>query len=246
MRIVLIAILILSVICSCENHENGNVNTKSSSNNKKVLQSENSQGDYFTHGAQITRIPITLDFFQNFLNSNQVFSWVQIIYRMGIDDEHLEARRVGVQISSPIVFSNTKTEDWADRVLSEIDYYSSTYGEGDEPTRYECEFDLGSNFISPIYQFILDQHGYYFNPTEYQGNPSLEIAMEYEFGHECFVAMNIYPHDNIPRRFPRPVRTFCKGWDPGSNPPPELMPLINYLETVIIPELRQHPYQPEP
>jgi len=232
------------MLVSCQHHDRNQSNSENSTGKRGEKKAETFSESMALRAPQLTRIPITLDFFQNFLNSNQVFSWVQIIYRMGIDDEHLEARRVGVQISSPIVFSNTKTEDWADRVLSEIDYYSSTYGEGDEPTRYECEFDLGSNFVSPIYQFILDQHGYYFNPTEYQGNPSLEIAMEYEFGHECFVAMNIYPHDDIPRRFPRPVRTFCKGWDPGSNPPPELMPLINYLETVIIPELRQHPYEP--
>jgi len=245
MRITLCMLLLIILAVSCQ-HDSNLSDSKNSTGKKEGNNASSFSESRSLSAPQITRIPITLDFFQNFLNSNQVFSWVQIIYRMGIDDEHLEARRVGVQISSPIVFSNTKTEDWADRVLSEIDYYSSTYGEGDEPTRYECEFDLGSNFVSPIYQFILDQHGYYFNPTEYQGNPSLEIAMEYEFGHECFVAMNIYPHDDIPRRFPRPVRTFCKGWDPGSNPPPELMPLINYLETVIIPELRQHPYQPEP
>jgi hypothetical protein len=40
-------------------------------------------------------------------------------------------------------------------------------------------------------------------------------------------------------------KSLVKGWEPGDNPPDELMPVINYIETVILPIMREHPYPPE-
>ena len=88
---------------------------------------------------------------------------------------------------------------------------------------------------------MLSRSDYYFNAEEYGGEESLNIAGEGAYGHKNYITFTIEEPMIIPFTHST-VKTLCKGWNPGDSPPAELMPLINYLETVVIPEMRNHPY----
>jgi hypothetical protein len=159
---------------------------------------------------------------------------------MGIDEEHMDVPYKGLAIDMQPDFTPNE-ENFLSKVLSEIQQYDVSYTYYDYNSRTYQSFgcELPSNLIIPIFQLI-QQEDYYFNGDEFNGAESREIAQDIMFGHINFISMHIQQPDQ-PCGEQHVSKTFCKGWDPGDNPPQELMPVINYLENTIIPMLLEHP-----
>ena len=110
--------------------------------------------------------------------------------------------------------------------------------ENGELTYYQ--FDPPKEFIMPIFNLIRQNPDHYFNAEEFGEEESLSFLSCKELGHYNVITLKIgLPGNRLDYR--AKYNAFCKGWDPGDDPPVELLPLINYIETVILPEMRQHP-----
>ncbi len=156
---------------------------------------------------------------------------------MGSDPDHPDARRQYFRIHSPAEL-DIQNGIALGSLLSNIPNCAAYYDDLDSNDSFML--DLSDVLITPIF-YLMQQDDYYFNAEEYGGEEMLDMAIEYSFGHWNYIALRIEPPD-APLFAIVPVKTLCKGWDPGDDPPAELMPLINYLENVIIPEMHQHPY----
>ena len=101
--------------------------------------------------------------------------------------------------------------------------------------RYKCE--LPTETIISILKMIPEKGEYYFNCDEYKGRTSIEIESDNDFGHDNFFSLHIdLPNQTDNRKFVS--QTICKGWSPGTEPPEELKPLMDYLENTIIPAIK--------
>lgn len=181
-----------------------------------------------------THYPISSDYFQDIMDSNEQFTMFEIDYYMNIDPNHHDAK-----IQSLSVLANQIPIDGGvqNQSLCDIEQFEAYYTE-DMYSIYSCE--IPDDLFLPALQLIQQQNDYYFNAEEYGEEESLTIVSGRQFGHVNYIMLYIYPADRDIYA-PMSVNAFCKGWDPGDDPPAELMPLINYLETVILPEMRQHP-----
>jgi len=187
---------------------------------------------------RIPREPITQEYFDEFMESTLQFSIVYFEYCMSYDENNPNARKQVFRLNTPMEI-DTSTNLIRNRVLSDIIHSEAYYKDRDLSQAFRC--DLSNNQVLKILQTMQSQGDYYFNAEEYGGEESLDIAMPRAFGHVNYITMTIEEPQLEPFDIP-PHKTLCKGWDPGDDPPEELMPLINYLENVIFPEMRQHPY----
>ena len=186
--------------------------------------------------------PITPAYFQDFLDSLEPFSSVFIVYYMAGSPDYPNDVRQVLKIDS-LREVDQENEIIVNKTLSSISEYGSTYRDWDNEIFYLFD-ELPASFVQPIYSILQEQEDYYFNAAEYDGEASIYIDSGLELSHKNMIELTIFFPDLT---FHSDLEAYYinKGWDPGENPPEELMPLINYLETVIIPELRNHPLIPE-
>lgn len=182
-----------------------------------------------------THYPLTSDYLQGFMDSTIEFTQFYLIYDMNIDMNHHDIRKQRLTI---MIRQNLEERTYLNMSLSNIESFYSYYT--DKDIRQNFEYNIPENLITPILQMIQQQGDYYFNAEEYGGDESLEYYFGRQLGHVNHIALDIYPADRDIFT-PKSVKAFCKGWDPGADPPEELMPLIDYIENVILPEMRQHP-----
>ena len=231
----LIIFLMVFILISCKSKDEVIVRDDNKDHNN---QKYNNTCKIYS-GDSTTREPITLQYFTDFCNSSSQFSVTYFKYVMDSTEEHPDAERKGLYISSRVLVDENR--NYTSRILSEINDFDSVYDDWSNNQVFET--NLPKNYLLNIYQIINTGSSYYFNASEYGGEQSLGIGIEFAFGHRNYITMSIYLPDNDPEPgFPQTAKTFCKGWDPGNPPPTELMPLINYLESVVIPEMRLHPY----
>ncbi len=243
--LLLIVVSVASFSCSDEksSEQDLNYNNKERVNNNKQSAPPVLTTDLASHNRPTPRIPrepITQEYFVDFMESTLQFSLLRFEYSMSYDEDNPNARKQVFQLKIPMEIDNS-TDLIRNRVLSEIIHYEAYYKDkdGDLAQRFKCL--LPSNIILPIFQTMQSQGGYYFNAEEYGGEESLDIALPRAFGHVNYITMTIQEPELEPFDIP-PHKTLCKGWNPSEEPPEELMPLIYYLESVIIPEMHQHPY----
>ncbi|MCD6217538.1 hypothetical protein J7L05_06730 [bacterium] len=242
---ILLLIAILLTMSSCSGEKSSEQDLHSNSVARVVHNNQNTVPDLTTDLAshnrptpRIPREPITQEYFDEFIESTLQFSLLRFEYSMSYDENNPNARKQVFQLKIPMDIDNS-TYLIRNRVLSDIINYKAYYKDRNLAQRFKCLFP--SNTILPIFQTIQSQGDYYFNAGEYGGEESLDIALPRAFGHVNYITMTIQEPELEPFDIP-PHKTLCKGWDPGDDPPAELMPLIAYLESVIIPEMRQHPY----
>lgn len=161
---------------------------------------------------------------------------------MNIDLEHTEARSQNLTLRSQVAYTEYVYSDWENgvrnSVLSEISSVGAFYNDIDNNTAYKLDA-ITMDYVTPIFNIFVEDQSYYFNAEEFGGMEYIECAMPHGFGHVNYVAFEIrIKGDEAMNKF------IVKGWDPGEGPPPELLPLVNYFESVLIPFLRQHPYPP--
>lgn len=190
----------------------------------------------FPASAMLTRTPIETEYYNGFMNSSIQFSQLEFFYVLNnvMLNEDYSLRYF--EISVPPSFDPT-TQQLYDITLSELQNFKGHYLNRTGSIIQKSHCGLSSEVVLNLLQMIQSQGTYYFNAAEYNGQPSFEAGSELEFGYYNYVAMNIYAPGQEPYVIP-PIRTFCKGWDPGDNPPAELMPVINYIENTIIPYMR--------
>ncbi|MFH1515101.1 MAG: hypothetical protein ABIG42_06530, partial [bacterium] len=84
---------------------------------------------------------------------------------------------------------------------------------------------------------------YFCNGEEYGDDEFLEFVTPWEMGinFKNYVILTFYPADRD-YYIHCPVNSIIKGWHPADDPPVELLPLIDFFETEIIPVAREHPY----
>jgi hypothetical protein len=181
------------------------------------------------------RYPIQFAYFQNFINSDIEFTEIQFRYYMNICPGHHDVRKQYLRIHSDFKIIDN---EYVDVILDSIQDYDSFYNDWNTKERYSVR--LSRDLIIPMFELILDNADYLFNAEEYHGEEYLEYLSERELGFVNHLALEIFPDDRTIFE-PTTSYSFIKGWNPGDDPPEGLMPLINYLENVIIPELRQHP-----
>ena len=182
--------------------------------------------------------PITSEYFQDVLGSIEPFSLILIKYNTYGSPEYPDVvmQRLAVLSNLEPDFEN---EIFLDRTLSSIIQYDSYLHDWNNDVFYKFN-ELPVILVQPIYNLIQLQEDYYFNAAEYEGEESLYIDSPLELGHKNMIELTIY-FPNLTFNSDLEVYYLNKGWDPGEDPPTELIPLIDYLETVIIPELRNHP-----
>jgi len=190
--------------------------------------------------------PMTRQFYNGFLNSTNEFTMIYFYYAMGIDENHPDAPDQNLSISiTPKWVPEYGPDHFKNQKLNEINVYPAYYNFVDtnsNPNYKDYSFDLPQKIMLQILQIIQQNGTYYFNAQEYGGEPSKHIAseMQFEGGYRNGISLEIQQTDQ-PVREQLVFKTFSKGWNPGSNPPPELMPLINYLEGTVIPLMKEHP-----
>jgi len=194
--------------------------------------------------------PITFDYYQSFMSSNIGFIEFLITYRMNIDREHPDVRRQGISLRSPVAFEGDiysgENAAWKYFVLSEITSVTALYYDIDNNwTMYQTD-DISMDYVSPILQMFRQNPTYFFSGDEYNGQEYIEAVMPYDFGHINYVSFELDISAPLMNHTEMIFKSLVKGWDPGDDPPAELMPVIDYIETVILPIMRQHPYPPPP
>jgi len=192
--------------------------------------------------------PITSDYYQSFMNSNTGFIEFFITYRMSATPEHPDARSHNITLRSPVAFEGTPNDygnwRWKYLVLSEITSVAALYKDIDNNWAHYKIDDLSMDYISPILQMFQQNPTYFFNGGEYNGQQYFECAMPHDFGHINYVSFELNISAPLISHSEMIFKSLVKGWDPGDDPPAELMPVIDYIETVILPIMRQHPYPP--
>ncbi len=241
--LLLIVVSVASFSCSDGKSSEGNLdsdNVERANNNKQSTPSDlpNELASHNRPTPRIPREPITEEYFDEFMVSTLQFSLVWLEYSMSYDEDNPNARKQSFRLTNPMEIDNS-TDLIRNRVLSDIILYEAYYNDRDLSQAFRC--NLSSSQALVIFQTMQSQGGYYFNAVEYGGEESLDIALPRAFGHVNYITMTIQEPELEPFDIP-PHKTLCKGWDPGDDPPAELVPLINYLENVIFPEMRQHPY----
>jgi hypothetical protein len=241
--ILLIVVPVASFSCSDKKSNEQDLHSNSverinNNNQNPMPDSESSLASKKHPTPCIPREPITQEYFDDFMESTLSFSQFRLTYFMSANEEHPDAREQFFTIHSPIKMDNS-TFALINQILSEITMYESHYIDLDTDASYD--YELSTNLVSPIFQIMQTQGVYYFNAEEFAGEPSRVIGIESSFGHINYISMTFEETQLEAFDIP-PHKTLCKGWDPGDDPPAELMPLIAYLESVIIPEMRQHPY----
>jgi hypothetical protein len=181
--------------------------------------------------------PMTEEYFNQFLNSQTQFSYITFGYMISPDPSNwdLQTKLFDFNIGNN---ADSNEEMFINYALNDVIYYPSHYF--DESMNTSFSYELSSNLIQPIYGFVSQNPDYYFSGEEFHGEECLNTGVGSDFGHSCFITLSIQapdcPIENCP------CKAFCKGWNANENPPEELIPLINYLENVIIPKMRQHPW----
>ncbi|MGY5877380.1 MAG: hypothetical protein RTU30_16630 [Candidatus Thorarchaeota archaeon] len=222
-------ILIITLVCliGCANSQ-----IKTERTNDRTSEKSNESTSYGS-GA-FPHYPLTSTYYQDFMDSTIQFSKFKMLYNMDIDSEHQDAKiqRLVIAVRQDLV-----DDTISDFELLNVESFYSYYTE-DMYSTYE--YDLPRSLVIPMLQLIQQNWDYYFDAEEYGGEESLEIYSGRQFGHRNFIEVDIYP-PNRDIYTPFTAKAFCKGWDPGDDPPVELQPLVDYLENVILPEMRQHP-----
>lgn len=241
--LLLIVVSITSLSCSDEKSGAGNLDSVKLERASNIKQSTaqvppTELASKNRPTPRIPREPITEEYFDDFMESTLQFSLVWFEYCMSYDENNPNARNQAFHLDIPMEIDSI-TDLIRNRALSDINQYESFYKDRDINQRFNCI--LPPNIILPIFQTMQSQSDYYFNAEEYGGEEILDIALPRAFGHVNYITFTIQEPELEPFDIP-PHKTLCKGWDPGVDPPEELMPLIDYLEGVIIPEMRNHPY----
>jgi len=184
----------------------------------------------------ITHYPITQEYFQGLIDLEEEFSSIELVYYMRKDTAHPDARQQKLVLFSR--FIRDHEGNILNLNLSTVETYHTFYRDNDEQQTYI--FDIPSELVIPMFHLIQQNGDYLFNAEEFNGEESLVYAYFHELGITNNVRLEIKPPDRIKFVFPD-IKMFVKGWEIGEDPPEELMPLIDYLEEVIIPIVRQHP-----
>ena len=185
---------------------------------------------------RFTAEPLTAEYFQSFLASEIDFSMMYFDYNVGIDAEHLYEISEGLAINTHALYLDHVY--FNNQNLNSIQDFYAFYGDNDWNS-FEC--DLDKTLVMPLFDLFLEQPEYFFNGDEYGGEESLKIGTGISFGNRNYVILEIYQPDKKISETGT-AKAFCKGWDPGDDPPVELIPVLAYLENVILPEMRNHPY----
>jgi hypothetical protein len=213
------------------------IGCSSSDANDKIdekLPSSTSNGDVHIPIYE-TNYPLTAQYFQQFLNSEiqfcgLVFSY-SFYYTMPGSD--------GYNYSFDS-FAKYENDLCIDKILSEIETVYTLLDGMENGELFSYQYDPPKEFIMPIFNLISQNPDYYFNGEEYGEEESLSFLSGKELGHYNVITLKIgLPGNRFDYR--AKYNAFCKGWDPGDDPPAELLPLINYIESTILPEMRQHP-----
>ena len=184
----------------------------------------------------ITHYPFTQEYFEGFMDSEEEFTMIYFNYFMRSNSSHPDARWQRLDVEARYRYNGGTLLNFP---LSEIDEFYSYYIDIDINQSYEHK--IPSNLVIPMFQVILDNGNYFFNAEEFNGEETLEYGSITELGLQNRIIMQIYLPNQEQPELPT-KRTFIKDWNIGDDPPEELMPLIDYLEDVILPEMRQHPY----
>lgn len=203
----------------------------SSSEEDNIVSKNDDQKSDWLPTPVYTREPMTSEYFNNFLDSTESFSDIGFVYMLGYDPEFPNEPQKWIRISIDVK-TGIDENYLLNQSLQEIEVFNGIYYDGIEWKSYKCS--LSQENVMPIFHFIQGNADFYFNAVEYNGEESLDYALERSFGHEDYISMSIFQPDQ-PAYETGTSKTFCKGWDPGDDPPEELLPLINYLEETIIP-----------
>ena len=235
-------ILIPFVAGSCEGAKtrHNDSNLGSTNNTDKSIENLKDDGAFLEDAPMPSPMsimePLTVDYYQDFLNSIVEFPRIYLNYGTGIDEEHLYEITQVLGINTYAV--NLDEIFFANLTLDDIDIFEAYYGDNEW---HSFKFDLNKTLLMPLFDLFLAQPDYFFNGNEYGGEENLLIGVGSDFGHRNFITLRIYLPDQI-RSTTGTAKAFCKGWDPGDDPPVELIPILDYLENVILPEMRNHPY----
>ena len=187
-----------------------------------------------------THYPVTSEFYMQFMNAQTEFSSIQLFYYLGLSSMCDDEQVLDLLLDSNYDFD--EDDYWVDMTIEDLAFFIGYYSDLDicSPqciTGYSID-----EYIMPLFEIIEDDLEYYCNAEEYGEEDSLEFISPRELGFDfgCYVMMVFYPPDIRMNDSP-PLKAFIKGWHPCDDPPVELMPLIDYLEEVIIPIARQHP-----
>jgi hypothetical protein len=245
MRII-IAIITLIFITSCSNNSDGS-NRINPSYNEKI--DEQKAGVIPIRDEQILRDdspsclftvePISESYLNGIIESTIEYSTILFSYAIISHPGQPEIREYWLDIHNRNTL-NLAGDMRLNQTISGSQFYDSNYYDVDEHDSFEME--ISTDRFSHILNIIYTQRNYYLNPYEYHGEESLSIHTPSSFDHKtCYIYLEIEAPDFDPNEDP-PCYALCKSWNPGENPPAELSDLIDYLEDVIIPEIRQHPY----
>lgn len=189
----------------------------------------------------ITHYPITPEYYQSFMNSEIEFSAFDLYYSVYDWDEHPNPRKQFLRICSyPFDRANNIH---LDHTLSDIAFYNwSTYSDLD--INQEFKYDLPAELVLPMLMEIQEDGDYFLNAEEYEGEESLEFYSFADWKPVNYISLMLSNPNMEIGDIPESKRAFIKHWPRDEDPPEELLPLIDFIENVILPEMRQHPYPP--
>ena len=185
-----------------------------------------------------TYIPLTAEYFQRFINGEEEVSKLEIQYTLGISSSCPEAK--GFRLSLVSKFDWDEDKFWIDMTYDELEYFAGLLYDTDQHFYY-AGFLIEAEMLS-FFQIIENNPEYFCDGEEYGGEESVDFIDPLELGMDfkCYIMIIIYPPDILYSDDP-PRKAIIKGWDPCGNPPEELLPLKNFLDSVILPEMRLHP-----
>lgn len=185
-----------------------------------------------------THFPVTAEYFQQFMNGEAEFSWIKIYYNIGLSPYCDDLPELSMVLESNYDFTDEMY--WVDMTLNELEFFIGDLYDTDQ--KFYCAGYTIDENIMPIFEIIQNDLNYYCNAEEYNGEDSVEFINPWEMGIEFknYIQITFYPPDISFYNCP-PLKSIIKGWNPCDDPPEELMPLINYMEDVILPIARQHP-----
>jgi hypothetical protein len=182
-----------------------------------------------------TNFPLTAQYCQQFLNSEIEFCGLKFHYCF--NDGILDSDAYSFEFRSHAKYENLIC---IDKTLNVIETVYTQFSGMEDGAQIHYQFDPPKEFIMPIFSLIQQNPDYFFNAEEFGEEESLSFLAGGELGHNNLITLKIgLPGNRLDYR--AKYNAFCKGWDPGDDPPAELLPLINYIETTILPEMRKHP-----
>ena len=186
-----------------------------------------------------TFYPITGEYYEGFMNAEIETTWIEIVYWMGTSPECREVRDQHIILRSNYDFDDDLY--WINMTINEVEFFIADYSDGDINQDYCAGFSMDE--LMPFFLLVDQNPDYFFNAEEYGEEESLEFTNPWDMGWDFknSIMLSFYAPD---REFSQdlPLKSFIKGWHPCDDPPAELLSLINFFETVIIPIAREHPY----